>query len=75
VEVNAYLYTVTLVLNVTGQIHTPATLRVVHRERNIGGQRAILNMIVAQHHHTLCNALPCGIYKRMYEHPKPIMSY
>jgi hypothetical protein len=75
VGVNTYLYTVTLVLNVTGHIHTPAALRVVPREKYIGGQRAILNMIFAQHHHTLCHALPCGIYKSMYEQPKRIMSY
>ena len=73
--VNTYIYTVTLVLNVTGQIHTLASLHVVPRERNIGRQKAILNMIVAQHLRTLCHALTCGIYKHMYEHPKPVMSY
>jgi len=72
---NAYLYTVTLVLNVTRQIHTPAALRVVPRERNIGGRKAIVNMIVAKRLRSLCHALPCGIYKCMYEHPKPVMSY
>ena len=73
--VNTYLYTVTLVLNVTGQIHTLGSLRVVPRKRNTGGQKAILNMTVAQHLSTLCYALLCGIYKRMYEHLKPVMSY
>ena len=72
---NAYLHIFNLLLNVTGQIYTPAALHVAIKERNIGGQKASLNMIVAQHHHALCHALPCGIYKRMYEHPHIIMSY
>jgi hypothetical protein len=75
VGVNAYLYTVTLLLNMTGQIHTPAALCVVPRERNISGQKAILNMIDAQPLRTLCRALPSGIYKCMYEHPTLIGSY